>query len=108
AVEKYRTLKPAFYEHIPLFMSLMFYVPRPQSHTNKRGQPTKAWRAYPTSKPDLSNYIKGIEDALNGIAYHDDAQIVSESPHKRYADGIEPCVRIQIREVKGGIAIDAV
>ena len=87
-----------FFQHTPLFVSMIFYVPRPKNHHNKRGVPTKAWRAYPTSKPDLSNYLKGIEDALNGVVYDDDAQIVSEYQEKRYvADGVEPSVRVRVR-----------
>ena len=30
----------------------------------------------PISKPDLSNYIKGIEDALDGLVLRNDSQIV--------------------------------
>lgn len=35
-----------------------------------------------TAKPDASNIIKLVEDALNGVAYHDDAQIVASIPLK--------------------------
>ena len=39
----------------------------------------------PTTKPDVSNIVKGIEDALNGIWYKDDSQIVHEYSMKQYA-----------------------
>lgn len=35
-----------------------------------------------TCRPDNSNLVKLVEDALNKIAYHDDAQIVAEIPLK--------------------------
>ena len=40
----------------------------------------------PTKKPDLSNIIKGIEDALNGLVYKDDSSIVYLSIAKVYSD----------------------
>ena len=40
----------------------------------------------PTGKPDLDNVIKLACDALNGIAWHDDAQIVSMNVSKEYAE----------------------
>ena len=52
-------------------------------------------RIRPTKKPDTDNIIKIICDALNGLAYKDDAQIVSNSTEKRYAnDGfVEVCIK---------------
>ncbi len=38
------------------------------------------------TKPDLSNTLKSIEDALNGLAWVDDAHVVNCSHHKRYAN----------------------
>lgn len=35
-----------------------------------------------TMKPDASNVLKLVEDALNGIAYKDDSQIVASLPLK--------------------------
>lgn len=46
------------------------------------------------SNADLSNRIKVIEDALNGIAYHDDKQIVELHCYRRVAR--EGCVIVSL------------
>jgi Holliday junction resolvase RusA-like endonuclease len=48
----------------------------------------------PISTPDLDNYLKAAFDALNGIVYRDDAQIVEISARKQYAD--KASIRIEI------------
>lgn len=50
----------------------------------------------PTVKPDVDNCAKSILDALNGIAYVDDNQIVSLSARKYYTD--MPKVLIKVSE----------
>ena len=35
-----------------------------------------------TFKPDADNILKSIEDALNGIAYYDDKQVIAAFPVK--------------------------
>ena len=49
----------------------------------KRGA---AMAALDTAKPDLSNVLKLIEDALNGVAYTDDAHVAVGRHEKRYGD----------------------
>jgi Holliday junction resolvase RusA-like endonuclease len=39
----------------------------------------------PTGKPDIDNLIKTIGDALNGIMWRDDSQIVMLQARKFYA-----------------------
>lgn len=51
----------------------------------------------PTGKPDCSNMVKLVEDALNGVAWRDDSQIVSLGVRKRYAE--KPETRLTIKEV---------
>src|SRR5690606_35141301 len=51
---------------------------------------------------DASNFLKGIEDALNGWAYHDDIQIVEARVTKRRARrGEFPGVVVTIAPVEG-------
>ena len=59
----------------PIRLSVTAYMPIPQSWS--RTQKTKAMSGAlrHTKRPDLSNIIKSVEDALNGIVYADDAQI---------------------------------
>ena len=51
----------------------------------------------PTTKPDIENLSKGILDALNGIVWRDDAQIVRLEIEKWYSD--QPRAEIEISEV---------
>lgn len=62
-----------------------FGVPIPSSWTGKRRSDAEAGLVVPASKPDLTNYVKAIEDAMNGIVYRDDSQIVSILASKSYS-----------------------
>lgn len=48
----------------------------------------------PTVKPDTDNYIKAFLDAMTGVIWKDDAQIVDLSAHKYYAD--EPHITLDV------------
>lgn len=50
-------------------------------------------------KPDIDNIAKVILDALNGIAYRDDTQVVSLSCQKQYAE--EARVEVEIESMVG-------
>ena len=51
-----------------------------------------------TRKPDLTNLAKSVEDALNGVAYKDDSQIVELLVEKEF--GKKNVVFVQIWEKK--------
>lgn len=53
-----------------------------------------------TKKPDLDNLIKFTKDCLNGVAWHDDSQVVEYGAMKKvYGD--EPMTRILIEAANG-------
>ena len=69
----------------------------PQSTSKKRAELMRIGEIRPTKKTDLDNIAKIICDALNGVAYHDDAQVVDLKVVKYYSD--TPCVTVTIEEV---------
>lgn len=71
-----------------------FEVPKSVSK-KKREQMLEPGGIRPTKKPDLDNIAKIICDSLNGIAYHDDSQVVDLTVRKYYAEKPEVYVRIE-------------
>jgi len=81
----------------PLEVDLRFLMRRPKSHYTRSGELRSSAPAYPVSKPDRDNVEKSTQDALNGVLYVDDAQIVGGWVGKRYADDSEPGVIVTVR-----------
>ncbi len=53
---------------------------------------------FPATAPDIDNLIKAVTDALNGIIWSDDKNIVEiVRARKLYADGREPGFEITVR-----------
>jgi Holliday junction resolvase RusA-like endonuclease len=69
----------------PLVLTLTFYMPRPKGHRRKDGTLKPSAPAYPTVKPDTTKLIRSLEDALTGICWKDDTQIVTQIADKFYA-----------------------
>ena len=57
-------------------LSLKIYRAVPKSMSKRKREAALAGRLRPTTKPDVSNVLKGVEDALKGVWYADDSQIV--------------------------------
>lgn len=75
-----------------LMASMRFGMPIPKSWSKDR-QRLSVGKLH-TSKPDLDNLVKAVLDALNGIAYADDAAIAAVMAEKIYA--VEPFVEVTI------------
>lgn len=69
----------------PLALGLCFFITRPKSHFGKRGLLPSA-PEFPTGKPDALKLARAVEDALTGVVWRDDAQIVREEITKQYGD----------------------
>lgn len=67
---------------ICIFISAVFDIPK--STSKKERQRIIDEYEYPMKKPDADNIAKVVLDALNGIAYEDDKQVVYLSVEKRY------------------------
>lgn len=78
-------------------MEIEAYMPIPKSTSKKKKKAMLAGKIRPTKKPDWDNVGKIITDALNGIAYDDDKQIVSCLVQKFYSDA--PMVYVKIQEL---------
>jgi Holliday junction resolvase RusA-like endonuclease len=77
----------------PIEIQIDFYRMRPKSAGRKQH--------YPTTRPDVSNYTKLVEDSLNGMVWLDDSQIVVSHTRKLFAGpDEEPRTEVRIREME--------
>jgi len=76
-----------FRKHEPLILDVLSVMERPPSAPKKR--------RWPAVKPDLSNIVQLVQDALNGLAYPDDAAVVVGEQGKVY--GYPPRTLLRLR-----------
>jgi Holliday junction resolvase RusA-like endonuclease len=74
----------------PLAVEITFYLTRPKSKSKKV--------IWPIVKPDLDNLIKPFMDALEGVIFRRDAQVVEQRVAKHYS--ARPRAEVKIREIK--------
>lgn len=86
-----------YVESGPVLILIRSYYPIPKSVSQKRANLMRTGKIRPTIKPDYDNIGKIVGDALNGIAYRDDAQVVDGHVIKYYSD--LPRVEVTIEEV---------
>lgn len=80
----------------PIEMVVNFYLQTPKS-VSKKTLFNLITKLRPTKRPDGDNLYKGVADALNGIAYPDDSQIVSGTFRKFWSE--QPKTEITIRKI---------
>lgn len=69
----------------------------PKSASKAKVQRMLSDEILPCKKPDLDNIAKCVCDALNSVAYKDDAQVCNLMVKKRYSQ--EPCIVVTIKEM---------
>jgi Holliday junction resolvase RusA-like endonuclease len=79
----------------PVSLYLYIRVPIPKSCTKKRLEDIANGSEKPTKKPDSSNILKSVEDAMNQVVYKDDCQIINHHITKVYSSepGVDICVK---------------
>lgn len=70
----------------------------PSSWSKKKKLQAQDGQLAPTSRPDLDNYLKAVLDALNGIVFKDDSQVVILSALKQYGD--KPGTTVVLTEIE--------
>ena len=82
---------------VEVYMTAFFSIPK--SFSKKKHKMAEDQLIRPTKKPDTDNIAK-VKDALNGIAWKDDSQVVTEHVYKFYSD--RPRLEIEIYKWEAG------
>lgn len=85
-------LKPTG-EAIRLDVQAFFQIPKSWSLSKKKNAAYGVLK--PIGRPDADNCIKAVQDAMNGIVYKDDSQIVELIGGKHYS--YEPRVEVTVK-----------
>ena len=78
----------------PVSVCLTAYLRSPQSVSKKRRADMLSGAERPTKKPDGDNLAKLTMDALNGVCWRDDVQVVDLTVRKFWSD--EPRLVVEI------------
>lgn len=91
---KYRPKAPLAYSVI---VEIDVYRKMPKAFSRTKVAHAESGFIRPTTKPDVDNYAKLVLDAMNGIFFHDDSQVVSLKCTKNYS--ARPRITITLTEV---------
>lgn len=80
-------LRAVFYANMPI----------PASFSKRKREAAVAQLIYPQSKPDWDNVAKTCCDAMNGVVFVDDSQIVEGIVRKRYS--VNPSVSVMVEQI---------
>ena len=84
----------------PCEVEVTVYRPIPKSMPKYKRALVEAGKLFPTTKPDVDNYIKAVFDSLNNLIWRDDSQVYRLTVAKLYSD--QPRVEVRVKEVPEG------
>lgn len=87
----------------PLEVGMDIVLQIPASWSGKQQHRAEIGQILPTTKPDIDNVEKAIFDALNGVVWRDDVQVVRVVKAKRY--GRAPGVSVTVKAAALGAAM---
>ena len=82
----------------PVSVALSIDCQIPASWSGKKQRMALAGEVMPTTKPDADNVAKILCDAINGVVWKDDVQVVELTLKKRYS--VVPGVAVRIVELE--------
>lgn len=73
----------------PVSVRVLFFTARPKDHFGtgrNAGRLKSGTLPYPTKKPDATKLWRSTEDALTGVVWKDDVQVVKQTIEKHWGD----------------------
>lgn len=86
----------------PMKLTLLIDFEVPKSWSQKKRIAALSGAVVPAKKPDCSNILKAIEDALNQVVYVDDVQIVRGWFDKRYKEKAGVTIMLELLAGEAG------
>ena len=89
----------------PVYLCILFVTSRPQGHFGtgrNAGKLKDSAPQYPTVQPDMHKLVRAVEDALTGIIWKDDKQVVKSNIEKVYGEKPGAEIVIETLEAKDG------
>lgn len=80
-------------------LRIVFYRPRPKGHfgTGRNAHKVKASAPrYPATIPDLTKLTRAVEDALKGVVYRNDSQVVRQDLWKKFGVRYETTIEVAL------------
>ena len=83
----------------PLRVRFEFVFIRPKGHFGagkREGTLKNSAPLFPAGRPDTTKLIRSTEDALTGILWRDDSQIVTQYGYKRYGNQAGALITVEV------------
>jgi len=78
-------------------LSVQFLMPRPKNHFGARGGLKASAPRHHLQKPDRTKLLRALEDALSGVLWMDDVQVVGGRIGKAWVSpGVAPGAHVEI------------
>jgi Holliday junction resolvase RusA-like endonuclease len=82
----------------PVHLRIAFGLPRPKGHfgTGRNAGTVKpSAPPFPAVKPDVDKLSRAVMDALRGVVYADDAQVVAKVVSKHYDERARTIIHVR-------------
>ena len=83
------------------FLDVLFMFRRPARSLTSMENLTKSAPLYPIGRNigDIDKLIRSVYDALTGVAYYDDSQVVDRTARKRFSDRDQTIIALTMSEL---------